>query len=248
MRDAVTHVVPRGGGELAVSTTERARLVLTASIVVTALLYIVPYGRVLAYPLMLLSTLFHEMGHGVTAVLVGAHFDRFEMWADGSGVAYLRTDGGRITQAVIAIGGLIGPAVVGALGFAAARTRRGAQRALVVLIVGLLLACLLVVRNPFGMLFTLTLVGLCALVVRIGSSDLAQLTVVFLSVQLALSVFSRSDYLFTPYATTARGRMPSDVGQIEQALFFPYWFWGALCGLLSIAVLLLGLRLYWRER
>ena len=48
---------------------ERARLVLLATVILTALLYVVPYGRYVAYPLMLLSTLVHEMGHGVAALL-----------------------------------------------------------------------------------------------------------------------------------------------------------------------------------
>ena len=49
--------------------TERARFVLLASVILTAPLYVVPYARHVAYPLMLLSTLAHEMGHGVAALL-----------------------------------------------------------------------------------------------------------------------------------------------------------------------------------
>ena len=56
---------------LQLKSTQRARLVLLASVVLTVLLYVVPYGRYVAYPLMLLSTLVHEMGHGVANLVVG---------------------------------------------------------------------------------------------------------------------------------------------------------------------------------
>ena len=60
------------------------------------------------------------------------------------------------------------------------------------------------------------------------------------------SVFARGDYLFTPVAETAGGAMPSDVGQIAAALVLPYWFWGAVCGGISVLVLGYGVRSYWR--
>jgi hypothetical protein len=55
-----------------------------------------------------------------------------------------------------------------------------------------------------------------------------------------LSVFSRGDYLFTDVARTQNGAMPSDVANMANALFLPYWFWGAACGLFSVAMLALG--------
>ncbi|HSS52021.1 MAG TPA: M50 family metallopeptidase, partial [Thermoanaerobaculia bacterium] len=57
------------------------------SAAVTLVLYVVPYGQVLARPLLLLSTLAHEMGHGLTALLLGGRFQRLEMWASGAGVS-----------------------------------------------------------------------------------------------------------------------------------------------------------------
>ena len=68
----------------------------------------------------------------------------------------------------------------------------------------------------------------------------AQVALVFLAVQLSLSVFSRSDYLFTPGT--------SDVGAIESALFLPYWFWGAVCGGFSVVVLAIGAFAFLRGR
>ena len=225
---------------------ERARLVLGVSIAVTALLYVVPYGRVLAYPLMLLSTLAHEMGHGITALLVGGSFERFLMWPDGSGVAVWSGEPGRLRSAAVAAGGLVGPAVTAALAFTFGRTARGARATLTAIAVVLALALLLVVRNLFGGVFVVLLLAGCVAIARKASGEIAQLALVFLAVQLALSVFSRGDYLFTPVAETAGGTMPSDVGQIAAALLLPYWFWGAVCGGLSVLVLGYGVKRYWR--
>ena len=230
----------------ALTTAQRARLVMVISVAVTAVLYVVPYGRMLAYPLMLLSTLAHELGHGVAAVLIGGDFERFQMWPDGSGVAFMSIADHRLAQAFVAAGGLLGPAAVAAVVFAVGRRARGARRCLLGMAVLLTLTVLLVVRGTFGIFFVVMLIVTCWLVARRASGDIAQLVLIFFAVQLALSVFSRGDYLFTPVARTAGGTMPSDVGQIAQALWLPYWFWGGVCGLASVLVLAFGVRRYWR--
>ena len=74
----------------------------------------------------------------------------------------------------------------------------------------------------------------------------AQTLVTFLAAQLSLSVFSRSDYLFTDVAQTSAGTMPSDVAQMADALWLPYWFFGALCGVFSIGVLVFGIKRIFR--
>jgi hypothetical protein len=226
---------------------DRTRLVLVVCALVTFALYRFPEGRYLAYPLMLLSTLAHELGHGFAALLVGGSFERFEMWADGSGVATWGGSGSRLELAFVAAGGLVGPAFVAALAFTAGRRPKGARRALLFSAFLLGVALLFVVRNLFGFVFVSMLLGFCLLVGLKASDDIAQLALVFLALQLALSVFSRGDYLFTPTAQTAAGPMPSDVGQMALALLLPYWFWGGLCGLFSVAVLAFGLWVYWRS-
>ncbi len=220
--------------------------VLVACIVCSLVLPHIPGGRWAWWPLMLLSTLVHELGHGLAAVLVGGDFVSLEMFADGSGVAATAHSGGRTARAVISAGGLVGPAIVAGGLFVVARTERRARIALGVLAGVLVLALVLVVRNLFGVAYVLVLSGLLAAVVRFGSAWTARPVLVFLAVQLSVSVFSRGDYLFTPVARTGAGTMPSDVALIADALLLPYWLWGGLCGLFSVAVLLLGTWLYLR--
>ena len=95
----------------------------------------VPYGNTIGYPLILLSTLAHEMGHGLAAVLVVA-ISQVLLHADASGVAYTSTRG-NLAGAIVSAGGLVGPAIVGALFFAMAHR---AKALFFVLGLGLVLA------------------------------------------------------------------------------------------------------------
>lgn len=226
-----------------------ARVVLLASAAATLLLYNIPYfGRVLARPLVLLSTLAHEMGHGLTALLLGGAFQRLEMWSNGAGVAEMDLAGfGRIREALTIAGGLVGPAVAAAVCFALGRTGRGARACLWGLGILLLLAEILVVRNLFGFVFVAAVLAACLLAASRLSPEGAQIAVVFIGVQLALSVFSRADYLFTQGAVNPTGSYPSDVMQLQRVLFLPYWFWGVVCGGTALVVLVAGLWSFWRR-
>src|SRR5687768_11466221 len=93
----------------------RARTMLLVSAGVTLGLYLIPYGWYVAYPLMLISTLVHELGHGVAAVLMGGDFHEYRMWADGSGVATSSGVGSGAARAFVSAGGLCGPAVAAAV-------------------------------------------------------------------------------------------------------------------------------------
>jgi hypothetical protein len=222
------------------SKLRSAEIFLLVSVALTVLLWVVPHGRTIGYPLLLISTLVHELGHGVAGVLVGGDFDRFEMFANGSGVAHVVGYDGRIARAVVSAGGLVGPAFAAALGFALARGPRRARGMLVGLGAALLLADVLVVRNLFCWFFVTSFAAILLVVALRAKPWASQLVLLFLSVQLSLSVFSRGDYLFTDRARTGAGDFPSDVAHMADALFLPYWFWGALCGAISVVVLALG--------
>lgn len=226
-----------GAGKTTASDGRAARTVFLVSVIVTGVLYAIPYGQYIAYPLLLLSTLVHELGHGVSAVLMGGNFEEFKMWADGSGVAMHTGHLGAVQSAVVSAGGLVGPALAAAVGMGCARKAKAARGFLLILGLGLVVAEVLVVRNLFGLVFVGVLAALCLGVALKAGEEVAQAVVIFLSVQLALSVFSRSDYLFTDVAQTSGGTMPSDVAQMANALVGPYWFWGAVCAAFSLVVL-----------
>ena len=70
----------------------------------------------------------------------------------------------------------------------------------------------------FGFLFVGATAILCFLTAWKAKPWLSHVVLLFFSCQLALSVFSRSDYLFTDVAQTGNGPMPSDVAQMADAL------------------------------
>ncbi|MGB0645564.1 MAG: M50 family metallopeptidase [Bradymonadia bacterium] len=217
---------------------------LLVSIVITLLLYfVIPYGRLIGYPLVLLSTLAHEMGHGIAAVLVGGQFLEFTMHDNGSGVAVTAATPHPLQRAAVLAGGLIGPAVVAGLGFRLGRREKAAKTTLMIMGIFLFAANIWVVRNLFGFFFVFLAAGMCVFIARKASPTVCQFSLLFVSTQLALSVFSRADYLFTKEANLGGGRsMPSDVSQMADALILPYWFWGCVCGGLSLWVLYNGIR------
>ena len=229
------------------SQSKRARFALLISIIATASLYFIPYGRSIAYPLLLLSTLAHEMGHGIAAILTGGSFEKFQLFADASGVAHWSGKATPLQRALVSAGGLVGPAIVGAMLFIVGKNEKLNKIFLVFLGLFLFLAELLVVRNVFGFVFIGMVAVICTAIGLKGSKAFCQWFSYFIGVQLGLSVFSRADYLFVEKAETSAGPMPSDVAQIADALFMPYWFWGGVCGLLSVLSLLVGLVVVFRD-
>lgn len=228
-----------------------AKKLLFLSVGVTLALYAIPFGRFLAYPLLLLSTLVHELGHGVSATLTGGTFDSFHMFWNGSGVAHWLPGPSTSARdvALIAAGGLVGPAVLAAICFGVARWQRPARAAFGVLAALFLLAEVLVVRNAFGVVFVAAVIAACGWIAARGTPELARTGLVFLGAQLAVSVFSRGDYLFMDKAHTSDGVMPSDVAIMSKAIGMPYWFWGFVCGAFSVMVLALGgFLLLWKRR
>jgi hypothetical protein len=232
--------VGQSGASVASHDANWARWFLLAAVVVTGALYTLPYGWYVAYPLVLLSTYVHEVAHGVAALLVGGRFDFLMIHADGSGVASISAHSGRFAVAFVAGAGLVGPAVGGAALLMLAARPKLARTGLGVCAVLSVVALIAVVRNIFGWGFVGVVAAGCGAIAWRGTPRVAQAVVAFLGVQLALSVFSRADYLFTRVATTGSGRHPSDVANIAEALWFPYWFWGGLCALLSVTALATG--------
>lgn len=224
----------------------RASWALIIASALTAILYIVPFLHPLAYPFILISTIFHEMAHGFAAILVGGHFNSFKLWANGSGVANIKGDFGNLSRAFVAAAGLLGPPIAAAIFFCCINSKRRARIALGTVGIGLALSVMLVVRNIFGIVFVGGIAALCFFFALGQGHRYAQVVLAFIACQLALSVFSQSSYLFTEVALTSAGAMPSDVAQIADALWLPYWFWGALVGLISLMILAFGFKRMFR--
>ena len=123
------------------------RVVLMTAIALGSIaLWQTALGRIVLYPFTILATWFHEMGHGIAAMLTGSRFKRLLIFADGSGLAiWLRpADSFRLADALIAASGPLGPAMAGALRSAASRSVPATRTALMTLGAALLF------RRSFG--------------------------------------------------------------------------------------------------
>ncbi|HEY4176956.1 MAG TPA: M50 family metallopeptidase [Kofleriaceae bacterium] len=226
-----------------------ARWALVISVIATIAVYRLPPLQFLAYPLILLSTLVHEMGHGMGALLSGGQFDSFHMHGDGSGVAHVLPES-FFGAAFECAAGLVGPPLIGALYFVVGRRASIARLALAGTGLFFALSVVLWVRGAFGIGFTAVVATVCIAIAWKASAETARVVLLFLGTQLALATFASSDYLFTDYVSgemTGGAIAPSDVKIMEMAIGGPYWFWGLVCAVFSVAVLALGAWLYLRR-
>ncbi|HEX8449027.1 MAG TPA: M50 family metallopeptidase [Allosphingosinicella sp.] len=205
------------------------------------LLWQTTLGSLLLYPFTILSTWFHEMGHGLAAMLAGRRFERLLIFADGSGVALSSgpADGYRLTDALVAASGPLGPAIAGALLIVASRSPGATRTALAVLGAALIASTAIWVRSPTGWLILPALgLGIALLALR-GPPAWSGFAIQLLGVQAAISAWQQFDYLFSPGGNVGGELQRSDTGAIADVLLLPYWFWGAAISA-AILVLLYG--------
>ncbi len=220
------------------SETERSsRLYLVAAVVVTVVCWQFYYGRLAMYPFTLLATYAHEMGHGLTAMVMGADFMRLEMQPDGSGVAHWSGNVGRIARGLIAAGGLVGPSVAGAVLLVISRNHKRAKWILLALGVAMLVTLVVWARGLFAPAFILAAAAVILGTARLFPDRGAPLLLQLIGAQLCVAVFRDVGYMFSDSA--GPGKL-SDSAAMADALFLPYWFWGALTATFSFAVLAAG--------
>lgn len=215
---------------------------LVAAAVLPTVLWQLPFGHYVLFPFSVLATWFHEMGHGLTAILLGGSFHRLELFWGGSGLASTGTSG-RIAGALVSAGGLMGPPIAGFF-FLNASSRAATARLALYLLGALMLFSVLVwVRTLFGVVsVSLIGAGILFLAAR-GSVDLQAFCVKLIGVQACIAAYRSRGYMFSDEVTIAGKTIHSDTAHIAQQLLLPYWFWGGTLFVLSTALLVGGLYL-----
>ncbi len=220
---------------------KNARRALLVAAAVFLVLPHVPLARMLLRPFTWLQTFAHELGHGVTATVLGGGWFTVTVHADGSGVTHHTGALGDVANGLVAAGGLVGPAFAAAFFFIAARRRKLSRVALLLLGALCVAAAALVLGNMFGRVVVAAW-GVVFLVLgaRLSGAH-TQVVAAFAGVDLGMSVFSRGDYLFTRVAHTAEGDLASDVVAVAQSLGGFYLVWGVAIGIFSVLVVAAGL-------
>jgi len=207
---------------------------------------LVPFGRLAMYPLTILATWIHEMGHGLTALVVGGHFDHLDVYGDASGLAFTSA-GHPWQQGLIAAGGLLAPPMVGVLLLGVSRGPRRARIVLAVLATVIALSLAVWVRSLAGWI-ALPIDAAALVYFAVRKSMRARMVFAQLvGVTLAIDTVSRVDYLFSGSATIEGVTRSSDIASVAGAFGGQYLVWGAGLTVVSLGLLALGLRLAWRD-
>ena len=211
-------------------------LVLAACMVV--LVPQLPFGNYVMYPFMILTTWFHEMGHGLTAMLLGMKFDALVLLSNGSGYAALEypTDTSPLVHALVSAGGPLGPAIAGALLILGSQTQRMCRIALDVLAVVIVISCIVWVRSLVGWIVLPGIAALIFFIAAKGSEEWKRFAVQFFGVHASISMFGQWQYLFSSGASLEGTHHISDTGVLEQHMLLPHWTWAGILIALGAAI------------
>ena len=228
----------------------RQRIGLLMGIAVASvILWQTEIGSLLLYPFTILATWFHEMGHGVAAMLTGSSFERLLIFPDGSGVAQSMrpADASRLTNALIAASGPLGPAIAGSLLIIASRTDKATRAALMAVGLALIVSTVIWVRTLTGWLILPALgIAILALAWR-GTAAQRRFGIQLLGVQACISVWQQFGYLFSAGGSVGGELRRSDTSAIADALLLPYWFWGAAISAVIVVLLWWSLAVAFRR-
>jgi Peptidase M50B-like len=207
----------------------------------------VPFGGTLLYPFTLLATWVHEMGHGLTALAGGGGFDHLEIFGDASGLAHTRNAAGTM-DAVVCLGGLVAPPILGSIILATARGPRRAQSLLIGLAIALLVSLVIWVRSAAGFVAVPLVAAVILGFVRYGSPRERMFLAQFLGLRLALDTMGRGmDYLFSESATVNGVKSASDIARVAEGFGGPRFLWSVVVSALCIALVGAGLFAAWRR-
>ena len=221
--------------------------ILIAAAVLFIISHYVPFGDVALYPLTLFTTWVHEMGHGLTALIVGGRFESLDIYRNAGGLAYAFASWGW-PDALVAAGGLLAPPVVGAAILAVVHGPRRSRVLLAALALGLVASMILFVRTPTG------IIAMSVVALALGwaawklDADYRVIVSQVLGVVLALDTVTRMvSYAFMKEVTLEGKTTPSDVGIIALNLGGSHIGYGLAITVIALGLLALGLWWAWRR-
>jgi hypothetical protein len=232
---------------------------LLAATAITLVLWFLPYGNWIVYPIRLFVTFIHESSHALMAVLTGGSVQSLTISADTSGLTYSAPSGfigGLLTSSA----GYIGTTVFGVAMLYLIRKNFSPNKILTALgiFVGAMLLVFTVISPIFNLfslqvayssvIFTiLTGIALTAALIVLGiysNLRLARFAVAFLAVQCLMNAIMDQITLLAINSPFAAGSIPNDAANMAAATHLPGIMWVMIWIGVSIAMISLGLRLY----
>ncbi len=219
--------------------------VLIALTAVTFIVWQIPLvGRYILYPFVILGTWFHEMGHGLAAIVLGGSFEQLQIFSDGSGLA---THSGSLFfgsfgRALVAAAGPLGPPLAGTL-LISLSNRPNIHKYLLYAVAGLIIVSVLIwVRSFYGLLVLPVYAAALIYIGLKGQPVWQKVAVQFIGVQGFFSVYQSLGYLFSSGGVVDGSSIMSDTGVIADSLFLPHWIWAGLIIALSAYLFVVSLR------
>lgn len=187
---------------------------LWLAIALTWIVSLIPFGPLALYPLTIFETWTHEMGHGLTAMLLGGTFHKLTLAPDGSGLAFF-SGIGPMRHVAVASMGYLGASIFGGI-LLALRGEKKPQWLLLAIAASLVVS-LFWVRGLFGWVLVPVLAGLFFGASRLPE-DAARFVLVFVAAQNCLNATQAIQTLFL-----VNGK--SDAHTMAQLLLLPAPFW-----------------------
>jgi hypothetical protein len=184
------------------------------------------------------------LGHGLFAIVVGGSFNRLELYQNLGGVAYYGGVGAA-GRALVAAGGLLGPALAGGLIIILGSREATARWVLAGLAIILALSLVLFVRNLFGFVALTVIAALIGGLAVYGPDVVKVFTTQLIGVQFCMASWGTLDYMFTKNFRRGNETINSDTQEIAEVLLLPYWFWGGLIAVMSFAIMASSFYIAW---
>lgn len=217
---------------------------ILAFIVFNFILLQFPSGRLVIYPFVILSTWFHEIGHGLAAIALNGDLLRIELYADGSGVAVHTPPQflGNIGNAIVAISGPLFPPIVGFVLLRISKNINTSRLSLLLLSFAILGSVVLWIRTAFGVIILLLLALIVMWVALSKNGKIQFITLQLIGIQAFISVYLSLGYLFSESGIRNQSSFVSDTSVIAQNTFFPYWFWGGIILVISAVLFVISIK------
>ena len=226
---------------------------------ITVVLWFLPYGNWIVYPIRLFVTFIHESSHALMAVLTGGSVQSLTISADTSGLTY-SAPSGLIGGLLTSSAGYIGTTVFGVLMLYLIRKNFSPNKILTGLgiFVGTILLIFTVISPVFS-LFSLQVAyssilfsilagailasGLVALGI-FADLRIARFAVAFLAVQCLLNAIMDQITLLAINSPFAGSDVGNDAANMANATHLPGIVWVVIWIGISVAMISFGLRLY----
>jgi peptidase M50B-like protein len=220
-----------------------SRLLLVA-LLVSLVLWNIPYGWVALYPFKIFATWLHEGSHALLMIVTGAGLSKFEIFRDTSGLAYQAHSVAAAAQVIIASAGYVGTAFFGACFLVLGRTERGGRAVLLVLSLVMLASVAAGIRNTFGIVAICAEAGVLLLLARWGAERLCAFVVSFLAAQSCINAVLDIRVLFGAIRMVdGQPHAQSDADTVARIIGGPASLWATLWLLWSFALFYAALRL-----